>query len=63
MRVDTFFQLLADSVLVLHVAIVAFVVGGLVLIVLGNARHWRWVNTPLFRVSHLFAIAVVVVEA
>jgi hypothetical protein len=56
---------LANAVLVLHVAIVLFVVGGLVLIVLGNARRrpWRWVNAWWFRLAHLGAIAVVVAEA
>ena len=36
--------LLADAVLLLHFAVVAFVVGGLVLVPVGNMRHWRWVN-------------------
>jgi len=56
---------LADVVLVLHVAIVVFVVGGLVLIVLGNVfkRPWHWVNAWWFRLAHLAAIAVVVAES
>ena len=57
------YQLLADAVLSLHVAIVVFVVGGLVLIILGNLRAWRWVNALSFRLAHLAAIAVVVAEA
>lgn len=57
------YQLLADAVLSLHVAIVAFVVAGLVLIVVGNLRDWQWVNTLWFRIAHLAAIAVVVTEA
>lgn len=57
------YQLLADAVLALHVAIVAFVVGGLVLVVIGNLRNWRWVNALWFRLAHLGAIAVVVAEA
>jgi hypothetical protein len=57
------YRLLADAVLVLHVAVVAFVVGGLVLIVAGNYLHWRWVNAPAFRILHLFAIAFVVAQA
>ena len=57
------YQLLADVVLALHVVIVAFVVGGLVLIIVGNFRAWRWVNALWFRVAHLAAIAVVVAEA
>jgi hypothetical protein len=54
---------LADAVLLLHLAIVLFVVGGLVLIVAGNLRGWRWVNTWWLRLAHLAAIAVVVAEA
>ncbi len=56
-------QLLADVVLTLHLAVVAFVVGGLLLIIIGNLRGWRWVNSIAFRVAHLAAIAVVVAEA
>jgi hypothetical protein len=54
---------LANAVLVLHLALVVFVVGGLVLIVVGNLVHWRWVNGLGFRIAHLAAIAVVVAEA
>jgi hypothetical protein len=57
------YQLLADAVLVLHVALVLFVVGGLVLIVVGNLRSWHWVNALWFRLAHLATIAVVVAEA
>jgi hypothetical protein len=57
------YQLLADMVLMVHVAIVAFVVGGLVLIVVGNLRAWSWVNALWFRLAHLAAIAVVVTQA
>lgn len=57
------YQQLADAVLVLHAAVVAFVVGGLVLVVIGNLRNWRWVNALWFRLAHLGAIAVVVAEA
>ena len=56
-------QLLADAVLVLHVAIVSFVVGGLLLVIAGNLGHWRWVNNLWFRLAHLAAISVVVAEA
>ncbi len=56
-------QLLADAVLVLHVAIVVFVVGGLVVIVAGNLAGWRWINALWFRVAHLAAIAIVAAEA
>jgi polyferredoxin len=57
------YQLLADVALTLHFAVVAFVVGGLVLVIIGNLRNWRWVNALWFRLAHLGAIAVVVAEA
>ena len=57
------YQLLANGVLLLHVAIVVFVIGGLVVIVVGNRRAWRWVNGLGFRLAHLATIAVVVAEA
>jgi len=63
MHDDLPYQLLADVVLSLHVTVVAFVVGGLVLVVAGNLRAWRWVNALWFRLAHLAAIAVVVAEA
>jgi Protein of Unknown function (DUF2784) len=57
------YRLLADTVLVLHLAIVLFVVGGLVLVVVGNFAKWRWVNGSWFRWLHLAAIGVVVAQA
>lgn len=58
-----FYRALADAVLVLHLGIVAFVVAGLVLIVAGNLRGWRWVNGWVLRLAHATAIGVVVAEA
>jgi polyferredoxin len=57
------YQLLADAVLSLHVAIVAFVISGLVLIIAGNLFAWHWVNSLWFRLAHLGAIATVVAES
>lgn len=57
------YALLADTVLALHVALVAFVVGGLVLIIAGNLRGWRWVNGRVFRIAHLLAIGIVAAQA
>jgi hypothetical protein len=56
------YQFLADAVLVLHFGVVIFVVGGLVVVVAGNWLHWRWVNQLWFRLAHLAAIAVVVLQ-
>ena len=55
--------MLADLVLMLHVAVVLFVVAGLPLIGLGNMAGWRWVNHWWFRLAHLLAIAIVVAES
>ena len=57
------YQLLADAVLVIHFGVVLFVVGGLVVVVAGNWLRWRWVNQLWFRLAHLAAIAVVVLQA
>lgn len=57
------YGVLADAVLTLHVAVVLFIVGGLVLVVVGNRRGWHWVNAPWFRLGHLAAIGVVVAES
>ena len=56
-------QLLADLVLCLHVALMLFVVLGLPLVVVGNLRGWGWVNAPWLRFSHLATIAIVAGEA
>jgi hypothetical protein len=53
----------ADLVLLLHVLLVAFVVFGLLLILTGKVRDWAWVRNPWFRVLHLLAIGVVVVQS
>ena len=63
MREPLPYQLLADMVLTLHVAVVVFVVGGLILIIVGNLQTWKWVNTLRFRLAHLGAIATVAAEA
>jgi len=62
-RADWLYALAGDALLVLHFAIVLFVVVGLVLVPLGNAAGWRWVNHPGFRLAHLAAIGIVVAES
>ena len=56
-------RLLADLVLMMHVAFVAFVILGLVLIVWGGFRGWAWIRNPWFRSAHLAGIGVVVAQA
>jgi hypothetical protein len=66
---DRSYLALANAVLVLHVGVVLFVVGGLLLIVLGHWRRrrrpgtWRWVDAWWFRLAHLAAIGLVVAES
>lgn len=57
------FQLLANVVLSIHVAIVLFVIVGLVLVVAGNLRGWQWVNSFWYRLVHLATIAIVAAQA
>lgn len=57
------YRLLADSVLVLHFGVVAFIVGGLVMVLAGNLLRWRWVNRRGFRLAHLAAIGFVIAQS
>ncbi|MCZ7627295.1 MAG: DUF2784 domain-containing protein [Candidatus Methylomirabilis sp.] len=56
------YQLLADIILLVHFGVVVFVVGGLVVILVGNRLSWRWVNDRRFRLAHVAAIAFVVLQ-
>ena len=55
--------ILADALLLIHVLFVGFVVLGLVAIYLGFFLHWHWVRNRWFRILHLMAIAIVVLQA
>lgn len=57
------YRLAADLILALHTGIVVFIVAGLVLVIAGGIRGWSWVRSPVFRLVHLAAIAVVVLQA
>ncbi len=57
------YLLAADAVLLLHVLFVVFVVAGLVLILAGRLMSWNWVRNWWFRVTHLAAIGVVVLQS
>jgi hypothetical protein len=56
------YSLLADLVVAIHLAYVAYILLGLVLILLGLWRKWGWVRNPWFRLTHFAAILVVVLE-
>ena len=57
------YALLADLVVAIHVAYVAFVILGELAIVAGALLRWGWVRNPWFRLTHLAAIALVALEA
>ncbi len=63
MNTQALYHLAADTVLVLHALFVVFVVLGLVLILCGAALGWLWIRNPWFRLAHLLAIAVVVLQS
>lgn len=54
---------LADLVVGIHLAYVAYVVLGQLLIILAAPMKWDWARNPWFRFSHLTAIGIVAYEA
>ena len=63
MKTTTAYLLAADIMLFVHVLFVAFVVFGLPLIFLGKLFSWSWVRNPWFRIMHVAAIGVVVLQS
>ena len=57
------YQALADLVVIVHFAFVAFVVLGFVLIWIGWFRRWNCVRNLWFRLGHLAAIGAVAAES
>jgi hypothetical protein len=58
-----FYLLAADAILLLHVMFAVFVIIGLALIIISKVLNWSWVRNPWFRIAHLAAIGVVVVQS
>ena len=54
---------LADLILATHALFVAFVVLGMIAVLLGKYRHWRWIRNLRFRLAHLLAIGIVMAES
>ena len=63
MTSNHWYLLAADALLVVHVLFVLFVILGLLLVFLGKWREWPWVRNRYFRISHLVAIGVVVLQS
>ena len=57
------YRLLADLLVVVHLAYVSFVVVGLLVILAGMVRRWAWVRNFWFRAAHFGLIAVVAAES
>lgn len=58
-----FYRALADVVVIVHTSYVSFILLGQLAILVGWLRGWRWIRNYSFRVAHLAAILVVVLEA
>ncbi|HEV2583307.1 MAG TPA: DUF2784 family protein, partial [Ktedonobacteraceae bacterium] len=56
-------QALATAILAVHLGVVLFNVGGLVLVPLGAWLGWRWVRNFWLRVLHVLSLAVVAAQA
>lgn len=56
-------QTLADALLLLHFAVVLFVVLGLPAILIGHRLGWSWVKGFWWRLTHLAAIGIVIAQA
>jgi hypothetical protein len=52
----------ADIVAMLHVAFVAFVLGGFVLLIAGQFLKWRWTRNRWLRGAHLAAVAYTLIR-
>jgi len=55
--------MLADLILLIHFALVAFIVLGLPLVWIGAWLDWNWVRGRALRYAHAIAILVVAAEA
>lgn len=60
---DSYFSLIADFILIVHLAFVGFVVLGLVVIWAGFFLKWKFVRNKIFRMLHLASMAFVAGEA
>jgi uncharacterized protein DUF2784 len=56
------YGIVADLIVAVHVAFVAYVVLGQLVILAGMLARWSWVRNLWFRCSHLLAIGIVALE-
>jgi hypothetical protein len=55
--------MLADIIVIIHLLIVAFIVGSVPVVYLGAALRWAWVRFWTWRVVHLSAILFIAAES
>lgn len=63
MSAQSVYRLAADLTLLLHTLFVAFVLVGLMFVLIGKPLGWQWVRNGWFRLAHLAAIGVVVLQS
>ena len=63
MEEGALYLLAADVLLFVHASFVAFVIFGLVLILIGKLFPWAWVRNPWFRWAHAAGIGIVVLQS
>jgi Protein of Unknown function (DUF2784) len=59
----SWYSILADIIVGVHIAYIAFVIFGQMAILIGWPVGWGWIRNPWFRLIHLTMILVVVVES
>jgi len=57
------YRWLADAVLLVHAAVVLFLIGGWIAICLGHWCGWSWTRHRTFRWTHLATLGIVTLQA
>ncbi len=57
-----YYSLLADIIVIFHLAYAGFVLFGFLAIVIGSHRNWNWIRNFPFRVIHLVCTVFVPLE-
>lgn len=60
---NLFYRIAADATVCFHMAYVLFIVLGQATVILGAFCGWKWIRNTTFRLLHLLAISIVVVES
>ena len=63
MTSSAMYAILANAVLIIHAAFVAFVVLIIPFIYIGKASNWRWTRIYWLRIAHLIGICIVAAQS